>query len=268
MLMWGTTGRSTWLAPGMPASCSRKKHTALPRSAHDPPPNDTTTSMPSRRAWSTACCTSGTGTCDWTSSNVDSRVRFEQLRHPLAVRRGHAARGRDEQRRDGPRAPSPAPAAGRASRRRTPAAAPAPCGSTPRSFETGEEVVVAMVAGHAVPDEPLVAEALLEGFVGHRQEERGRRRSGWRGPASRLASWWRTADTSIVVVMTSSGRPRVSKNAGSGASSPGRSPWAAASSIERLKWSRFMVTSKTRGVPASSAARRPTRCTWMWSGWP
>ena len=75
MLMWGTTGRSTWLAPGMPASCSRKKHTALPRSAHEPPPNDTTTSIPSRRAWSTACCTSGTGTCDCTSAKVDASAR-------------------------------------------------------------------------------------------------------------------------------------------------------------------------------------------------
>ena len=42
MLTCGSTGRSRWVAPGMPASCSRKKHTALPRSAHDPPPKLTT----------------------------------------------------------------------------------------------------------------------------------------------------------------------------------------------------------------------------------
>ena len=36
----------------------------------------------------------------------------------------------------------------------------------------------------------------------------------------------------------------------------------------RRRWSRFIVASKTLGVPASSAARTPTRCTWMWSGCP
>ena len=29
-----------------------------------------------------------------------------------------------------------------------------------------------------------------------------------------------------------------------------------------------MVFMYTLGVPASSAARTPTRYTWMWSGWP
>ena len=31
---------------------------------------------------------------------------------------------------------------------------------------------------------------------------------------------------------------------------------------------RLMVLWRTRSTPASSAARMPTRCTWMWSGWP
>ncbi len=74
-LTWATTGRSTWLAPGIPASCSRKKHTALPRSAHEPPPKDTTTSIASRRAWSSAAWTEGAGTWDVTSANVDASDR-------------------------------------------------------------------------------------------------------------------------------------------------------------------------------------------------
>ena len=59
---------------GCAGSCSVKKHTALPRSAHDPPPNDTTASTPSRRACCTAFCTSGTGTCDVTSANVEANA--------------------------------------------------------------------------------------------------------------------------------------------------------------------------------------------------
>ena len=98
MLTCGSTGRSRWVAPGMPASCSRKKHTALPRSAHEPPPKLTTTSTASRRAWSTACCTSGTGTCDSTSAKVGLEVAAEQPHHPLAVGRRQPARGGDEHR--------------------------------------------------------------------------------------------------------------------------------------------------------------------------
>src|SRR5882672_1881591 len=70
--MCGSAGRSTYDAPGVPASCSVKKHTALPVSAHEPPPNDTTASTASRRACCTARCTNGTGTCDSTSANVDA----------------------------------------------------------------------------------------------------------------------------------------------------------------------------------------------------
>src|SRR5437667_12817747 len=69
---WGRAGRSKYDAPGVPASCSVKKHTALPRSAHDPPPNDTTQSTPSRRACSSAACTVDVGTWELTPSNVDA----------------------------------------------------------------------------------------------------------------------------------------------------------------------------------------------------
>src|SRR5688572_22919444 len=60
----GRAGRCRYDAPGVPASCSRKKHTALPRSAHEPPPNDTSPSTPSLRAWPTASCTMVVGTWD------------------------------------------------------------------------------------------------------------------------------------------------------------------------------------------------------------
>ena len=58
------------------------------------------------------------------------------------------------------------PQAGRASANRS-----SPNGASARS-------------GLAVGDEPLGAEGLREGLVGHGQEEVRRRRSGWRGPAS------------------------------------------------------------------------------------
>ena len=61
--------------------------TALPRSAHEPPPNDTMPSMPSRRAWRSASCTSGTGTCDSTRSNVDARLRPMPPHAPAGRRR-------------------------------------------------------------------------------------------------------------------------------------------------------------------------------------
>src|SRR3954451_15722809 len=71
MEMCGSAGRSAYDAPGVPACCSTKKHTALPRSAHEPPPNDRSTSTSSASAWRTAACTAVVGTCDSTPSNVD-----------------------------------------------------------------------------------------------------------------------------------------------------------------------------------------------------
>src|SRR5437588_5283156 len=68
----GSAGRSKYDAPGVPASCSVKKQTALPRSAHDPPPNETTQSTPSRRACCSAACTVDVGTCEPTPSNVEA----------------------------------------------------------------------------------------------------------------------------------------------------------------------------------------------------
>ena len=73
--MWGSTGRSAKVAPGVPPSCSVKKAIALPASAHEPPPNDTMPSTPSRRDCSSAACTMGVGTCDDTSANVDASDR-------------------------------------------------------------------------------------------------------------------------------------------------------------------------------------------------
>src|SRR3954447_6193913 len=80
MAMWGNAGRSANDAPGVPDSCSVKKHTALPMSAHEPPPNETTASTASRRACCTARCTNGTGTCDSASANVDASVDPSALR--------------------------------------------------------------------------------------------------------------------------------------------------------------------------------------------
>ena len=47
-----------------------------------------------------------------------------------------------------------------------------------------------------------------------------------------------------------------------------KGPDSLAAAIRRSKSSWFMVASYTSGVPASSAARWPTTCTLMWSGWP
>ncbi len=56
------------------------------------------------------------------------------------------------------------------------------------------------------------------------------------------------------------------------ADTPSGIGWSASSSrrdaMSAVRWSRFMVPWKTASTPASSAARAPTRCTWMWSGWP
>jgi hypothetical protein len=54
--------------PGVPARCSTKNDTALPRSAHDPPPNDTTQSTLSSPACLTAASTVEVGTCERTPS--------------------------------------------------------------------------------------------------------------------------------------------------------------------------------------------------------
>src|SRR3954451_11311345 len=75
MEMCGSPGRSAYDAPGVPACCSTKKHTALPRSAHDPPPNDTTESTPSLFACCTAAWTALVGTWERTPSNVPARDR-------------------------------------------------------------------------------------------------------------------------------------------------------------------------------------------------
>src|SRR5215217_5603052 len=68
-------GRSTYEAPGAPDSCSRKKHTALPRSQHEPPPKLATPSTPSRRAWRTAASTAVVGTWERTWAKVDATAR-------------------------------------------------------------------------------------------------------------------------------------------------------------------------------------------------
>src|SRR3954468_22618234 len=66
---------SAYDEPGAPDSCSRKKHTALPRSAHDPPPKLTPPSMPSPCACRSASCTTVVGTCERTPVYVDAIAR-------------------------------------------------------------------------------------------------------------------------------------------------------------------------------------------------
>src|SRR5947209_3821148 len=68
MATCGSTGRSTNDTPGVPARCSTKNDTALPRSAHEPPPNDTTQSTLSSPACLTAASTVDVGTCERTPS--------------------------------------------------------------------------------------------------------------------------------------------------------------------------------------------------------
>jgi len=72
--------------------------------------------------------------------------------------------------------------------------------------------------------------------------------------------------TSTVVVISAAGDP-MSKSSGSGMSASSPSS-AARARMRPMMWSRLRVLSYTRGVPASSAARLPTWCTWMWSGCP
>ena len=132
-----------------------------------------------------------------------------------------------------------------------------------------KQVVVPVILGHAVADEPLVCRRRPRSLVGHRQEEASPRRSGWRGPPSTPASASRSSRTSTVVVMTRLG-PAEGARPG-GRRGPPRAGWRPPpppACIMRRRWSRFIVASKTSGVPASSAARTPTRWTWMWSGWP
>src|SRR3954463_5578979 len=66
---------SAYDEPGAPDSCSRKKHTALPRSAHDPPPKLTTPSMPTLCASRSASCTTVVGTCERTPVYCDAIAR-------------------------------------------------------------------------------------------------------------------------------------------------------------------------------------------------
>ena len=257
----------------MPASCSMKKHTALPRSAHDPPPKVTTPSTPSRRACSTACCTSGTGTCDSTSAKVDASVRPTRPTHPVPVVGGEPARRRDEQRPARRRASAAAPAAGRASRRRTRSAARSRCGSrvraSPAASADGLEEVVGQRSGapRPVADEPLGAERpsnMSSGIV--RKKSVSAIWLGWAGIDARLASMKSVTSTRWVITL---GRlPKSGWASKSGSSMPSGSESAhRRPALDQLR-SRLIVSLEHLAMPASSAARRPTRCTWMWSGWP
>ena len=73
--------------------------------------------------------------------------------------------------------------------------------------------------------------------------------------------------TSTRWVMTSAGLPKSGWAEKSGSSMPSgsESRIASAPSISAV---RLIVFWKTCSMPTSSAARAPTRCTWMWSGWP
>src|SRR5690606_15255088 len=89
----------------------------------------------------------------------------------------------------------------------------------------------------------------------------------WATIAARFRST--TAPTSTAWVMSSSGLPKSSptSTSRSSSSSNASSSWGI-SAIIRRSASRFIVDSKTRSTPASSAARRPNRWTCMWSGCP
>ncbi len=75
MAIWATTGRSRYEAPGRPARCSVKKHTALPRSAHEPPPKETMASTSDASACCRASWTAVVGTCDRTPSKTATNRR-------------------------------------------------------------------------------------------------------------------------------------------------------------------------------------------------
>src|SRR5258708_23098591 len=68
-------GGSVYDPRGVPASRSRNQHTALPRSAHDPPPKLTIPSIRSWRADATASSTALVGTCGRTPSNTTTADR-------------------------------------------------------------------------------------------------------------------------------------------------------------------------------------------------
>ena len=204
-----------------------------------------------------------------TSANVDASVRPRsfttwapsgEARRPLVVtRRALRAAERAHEVR----------AAARACPCRRRSAGRARCGSRrPASLEAGEQVVVPVALRHPVADEPLHAERRPR--TPRRASRRKKESSGiwlaWAAIDARLAPT--KSCTSTRVVMAASGRPNVLSAVTSGTSSGGMSPASTAACISSRMWSRFMVASKTRGVPASSAARSPTRCTWMWSGWP
>ena len=258
----------------MPASCSRKKHTALPRSAHEPPPNDTTTSMASRRAWSTACCTSGSRHVRLDLGERGGERSAEQpATTPLPSADASRPAGGDEQRLAG--------ADGLRSSRRQPldgagaehellgerGVGPAPITGTQRSARRSSSRWLAGL--DAVADEPLVPKAAANASSGIARKKTSRG-SGWRAPPSTPASRRRSRCTSTHGGDDRLGAPeRATPRRRRGPRRRARSRrLPRPPRIIRRRWSRFMVASKTRGVPASSAARTPTRCTWMWSGWP
>ncbi len=64
----------------------------LPRSAQLPPPKDMMASTASDRAWATACCTSGAGTCDVTEPNASTLATSPWPAPPSRRPRSRAAR--------------------------------------------------------------------------------------------------------------------------------------------------------------------------------
>ena len=86
----------------------------------------------------------------------------------------------------------------------------------------------------------------------------------WAASAARLAARW--ARTSTWWVSSARATYAAAKRpAGTRRETPGSHRITAAT---RCRRPRSTVASSTTGVPASSAASTPTRCTWTWSRWP
>src|SRR4051812_44648652 len=172
MVMCGSAGRSAYEAPGVPASCSVKKHAALPRSAHDPPPKDTTASTPSRRACCTAFCTSGTGTCDVTSANVEASAlpSAARTRAPSSLASRPSVVTNKARRAPSVRS-SPVTSCTRPAPKTSCCASPV-CVHRGAITSPSQEVGLRDPGSLTAADEPLGAETVGEGFRWHLEEER------------------------------------------------------------------------------------------------
>ena len=248
----------------MPISCSMKKLTALARSAHEPPKLTTpsTRRAPAARVARAAPARGTAPRRRWSASArpVAARTRSpssESCRPSVVTSMTRAARASQQARERGDWRRSDllrvAGVGGGSGRR--------------RHQRTGSNSSAASDpwAGRPVRDVPLGAEGSTEHVVGHRRKSRSRR-SGCGGPAieDRLRPV-KSAD--VDPVGDDLGRlAEVGWAEKSGARALGRRVPHRLGALDQLGpvdrvLEDLLDADEVRGPP-------PTRCTWMWSGWP